>query len=115
MFLFSIVNLEAVEANIMSAYLVLQTNIMDYDVYEGLIDEMAPIFGAFKAHVLVADNDTKMLEGEHGFKRTVIVEFDSLENLEAWHKYVKEIGLADRAMNVSSSYLLSYAQSAAKL
>ena len=95
-------------SNIMSVYMIVQTNINDREAYNQLIDKIIPLLSVYKAKILAADDEATFLEGHYSFGRTVIVEFESEKHLVAWNEHVRASGLADVARSASNTYIVSY-------
>ena len=71
---------------IMSAYLIIQSNIKDQAKLEKFLKQAIPIYGLYNARILAVDNNADLLEGDCKYKRTAIVEFDDQDKLIAWYQ-----------------------------
>ena len=91
----------------MAAYFILQANIRDREAYARIVDEVIPMFGLYGAKILAANDNAKLLRGEPGYKRTVIVEFKDDSSLQAWFRDVQEVGLIERGREFIDTYMIS--------
>ena len=88
----------------MAAYLVADIEVTDPDAYAEYRRTVGASIAAFGGRFLARGGKTETLEGNWLPKRLVIVEFPSLERLQAWYgsaEYAPALALRQRA-SVSS-------------
>jgi uncharacterized protein (DUF1330 family) len=88
----------------MAAYLVADIEVTDPDMYAEYRRTVGESIAAFGGRFLARGGTTVTLEGNWMPKRLVIVEFPSMERLEAWYdspEYAPALALRQRA-SVSS-------------
>ncbi len=67
-------------------YVILTEAIHDADGMEAYGEASGPSVAEYDGRVLVVDADVKVLEGEWHGTRTVIVEYESVEQARAWYE-----------------------------
>ena len=73
----------------MATYIVAQIQIDDREQYSKYEDGFMAIFEKFKGKMLAVDESPQLLEGSWGATRTVLIEFPSKIDANAWY-YSKE-------------------------
>jgi uncharacterized protein (DUF1330 family) len=68
----------------MTAYLIADVEVIDQTAYEQYRQQVPATIAAHGGRYLARGGATKVLEGTWSPKRCVIVEFPSMEQLEAW-------------------------------
>lgn len=68
----------------MTAYLIADVEVIDQTAYEQYRQQVPATIAAHGGRYLARGGATKVLEGSWSPKRCVIVEFPSMEQLEAW-------------------------------
>lgn len=91
----------------MAAYFILQANIKNREAYAEAVNQVIPMFGLYGAKILAANDNAKLLGGEPGYKRTVIVEFTDNESLQAWFDNLQETGFVEYINQFVDSFMLS--------
>ena len=69
----------------MAAYLIVQINIQDPDIYEDYKKQVVPTTEAYGGEYLVRGGAQEVMEGDWPWARTVIIRFPSMEQARAWH------------------------------
>ena len=69
----------------MPHYFVAQIKINDTKEYQKYIDKAGAIFKKFKGKYLAVDNNPTVLEGQWEYTRTVLIEFPSKDDFNAWY------------------------------
>ena len=70
----------------MPAYVVGQLEVHDWDEYQAYLNGFMPSFERHGGKLLATSmQDTKALEGSWASSRTVLLEFPSAEDAEAWY------------------------------
>ncbi len=69
----------------MSAYVVAKVNIHDREAYKKYEAGFMDAFTPFGGRILGLDEDVAVLEGKWPVTRTVILEFESVEQAKKWH------------------------------
>jgi uncharacterized protein (DUF1330 family) len=87
----------------MSVYFIAQITVKDTEEYQKYLDQSGAIFKRYKGTYLVVDDAPEILEGSWDFTRTVVIKFESGEDLKAWY-YSKEYQeILKYRLNASSS------------
>ena len=68
----------------MSAYIVVEVEVLDPDRYENYKAMVPPSFEAYGGRFVVRGGNVETLEGDWSPKRFVIVEFPSVDKAKAW-------------------------------
>ena len=68
----------------MSAYLVVEVEVLDHERYETYKQLVPPSLAAYDGKFLVRGGAAETLEGDWSPKRVVIVEFPTVEQAKAW-------------------------------
>jgi uncharacterized protein (DUF1330 family) len=68
----------------MTAYLIADVEVIDQTAYEQYRQQVPATIAAHGGRYLARGGATKVLEGAWSPKRCVIIEFPSMEQLEAW-------------------------------
>jgi len=69
----------------MSYYFIAQIKINDESEYQKYIDKSEDVFKKYKGTYLSVDNEPTLLEGEWDYTRTVLIEFKSKNDFDAWY------------------------------
>jgi uncharacterized protein (DUF1330 family) len=69
----------------MAAYVVVQMEVHDPVKYREYAAKMAPTAAPYKGRLLVA-NDAEPREGEPVYRRTIIGEFPTMDDLRSWYE-----------------------------
>ena len=69
----------------MAAYVVVQVTIQDPDRYEGYKALTPETIQRHGGRFLVRGGEVDVVEGEWGYQRLVILEFDSLDQAKGWY------------------------------
>lgn len=69
----------------MPAYLIVDNEITDPKVYDEYRRQAVPLLGRFGGRLLVRGGPLSHLEGDWKPKRLVIIEFPSMDALQAWY------------------------------
>ncbi|MEH6557549.1 MAG: DUF1330 domain-containing protein [Oceanicoccus sp.] len=91
----------------MPAYIVAQIQINDREGYSKYEEGFMAIFTQFKGKMLAVDESPKLLEGSWGYTRTVLVEFPSNEDANAWYYSEQYQMLAQHRFASSSANIVS--------
>jgi len=68
----------------MSAYVIAQITVIDWEGFEAYREAVAPNIRAFGGDYIVRGGEVEVVEGAHDGRRIVILEFPSLERARAW-------------------------------
>lgn len=84
----------------MPAYVVGQLEVLDWDEYQAYLTGFMPSFERHGGKLLATSmQDTTALEGTWAYSRTVLLEFPSTEDAEAWYsdpEYIKLMQIRHR-------------------
>ena len=70
----------------MAAYLIYnQLEVTDQDAFAEYRSKVGSVLADFGAHVLAAESEPKVLEGEWTGTRIVVIEFSDMDAIERWH------------------------------
>ena len=69
----------------MPAYIIGQVTVHDSVEYEKYLSAFMPAFIPFSGRVLVASEDTEVIEGQWPRTRTVILEFPTKDHAKRWY------------------------------
>ena len=69
----------------MSAYIIVQVEVTDAEVYETYRKQVPPTLEAFDGEFLVRGGNMEILEGDWPMPRCVILRFPNMEKAKAWH------------------------------
>ena len=69
----------------MSYYFIAQIRINDETVYQAYLDEAGEVFKKFNGKYLAVDGEPVLLEGDWDYTRTILIEFKSREDFDAWY------------------------------
>ena len=69
----------------MPAYLIADVEVTDPDLFTEYRELVEPTVNAFGGRYIARGGETLLLEGDRSPNRTVIIEFDSIEQAKAWH------------------------------
>ncbi len=69
----------------MAAYVIVQERIDDPAMFDEYRSHVLPTFEPFDGRFLVRGGEYSVLEGEWALDRTVVVEFPSRQQAEAWY------------------------------
>ena len=70
----------------MSAYVIAQVNVTDWDKFKTYIEETPRTIALFGGRYVARGGETAILEGDHPYPRMVIIEFPSLEKARQWYE-----------------------------
>jgi uncharacterized protein (DUF1330 family) len=68
----------------MSAYVIAQITVLDWEGFEAYREAVAPSIRAFGGDYIVRGGEVEVVEGSHDGRRIVILEFPSREQARAW-------------------------------
>ncbi|WP_220720453.1 DUF1330 domain-containing protein [Agarivorans litoreus] len=92
----------------MAAYLLGQVNIKNPTLWQQYVKAVGESLTPYQAKVLLRGQWNKQLAGSSQFEQSVVIKFDSVEQLESWYysrSYQSLVPLRDRAAEVHiSSY-----------
>jgi uncharacterized protein (DUF1330 family) len=92
-------------------YVVFIEDINDMAVYEGYIAKAGPTLGAHGGSLMVFQDDAEVIEGTWPGKRTVVLEFESVEKAKAWYnsaEYQAIIGERHRSADANAAILAGF-------
>ena len=69
----------------MSVYFMASIRIKDPIVYQKYLDRAGEIFARYNGTYLAVDENPEVLEGNWDYGRSVLIQFDALEDFEAWY------------------------------
>lgn len=69
----------------MKQYFVAQIKIKDHDEYEKYLQGFDEIFSRYNGKYLAIDESPTLLEGTWDYTKSVLVEFNTREEFEAWY------------------------------
>jgi len=69
----------------MSYYFIAKIRITDPDKYKKYLDKADEVFSKFNGKYLVVDDKPEILEGTWEYTRTVVIEFKTKREFEAWY------------------------------
>ena len=69
----------------MSAYAILQINILNQENYKEYLDKVSSIIKKFDGEYLVRGGKSEVVEGDWNFLRTVVVRFPNYETAIKWY------------------------------
>lgn len=69
----------------MKHYFVAQIKINDNDEYEKYLENFDEIFSRYNGKYLAIDESPSLLEGHWDYTKSVLVEFNSRDEFEAWY------------------------------
>lgn len=69
----------------MTAYVIVQENIHDDEMFAQYRSQVLPTVQAFSGTFVVRGGKFTVVEGEGGFQRLVVIEFPSREAAEGWY------------------------------
>ena len=69
----------------MSAYIIVQVEVTDAEVYETYRKQVPSTLEAFDGEFLVRGGNMEILEGDWPMPRCVILRFPNMEKAKAWH------------------------------
>ena len=90
----------------MSVYLVAQLNIHDRATYAKYGSAFMDIFTQYEGKLLSVEETPKVLEGEWGYVRTVLLEFPSEERAHAWYESKEYQAIAEYRRVASTANLV---------
>ncbi len=91
-------------ANInMTTYIIAQINIKDRNEYAKYEAGFAEIFSRYNGQMLAVDESPTIVEGTWDFTRTVIIQFPSKDDADAWYRSEEYQGLAQHRFNASTA------------
>ncbi len=92
----------------MTVYLAVQVKIKDRDAYDRYAGGFMNVFSKFEGKMLAADFEPKVLDGEWGMDRLVLMSFPDEASLTAWitSDEYQELA-ADRAAGADTIALLA--------
>jgi uncharacterized protein (DUF1330 family) len=69
----------------MPAYIIGQVTINDPVEYEKYLSNFMPIFLSFSGRVVVASEDTEVIEGHWARTKTIVLEFPTRDHARRWY------------------------------
>jgi uncharacterized protein (DUF1330 family) len=69
----------------MSYYFLAHIRIHDKGEYQLYLDRADEVFARYKGRYLAVDNEPEILEGEWGYDRAVLIQFESREDFMEWY------------------------------
>ena len=69
----------------MSYYFIAQIRIKDEKEYQKYIDKAGEVFEQYNGTYLAVDNNPLVLEGNWDYTRTVLIQFNSRNDFNAWY------------------------------
>ncbi len=69
----------------MSYYFLAHIRITDEVEYQLYVDRADEVFARYKGRYLAVDNEPEILEGEWGYDRAVVIQFESREDFANWY------------------------------
>ncbi len=69
----------------MSYYFLAHIKINDEKEYQKYLDRADEVFARYKGTYLVVDKSPEILEGEWGYNRAVVIQFESREDFTEWY------------------------------
>ena len=69
----------------MSVYFMASIRINDPIVYQKYLERAGEIFARYNGTYLAVDENQQVLEGNWDYGRVVLIQFDALEDFEAWY------------------------------
>jgi len=87
----------------MSVYTVALINIHDRDGYANYEAGFMDIFSQYGGKMLAVDEAPVEIEGHWPYTRTVLIEFDSAEAMDAWYQSDEYQALAKHRFNASDA------------
>lgn len=69
----------------MSYYFIAQIRITDETIYQKYIEGADKVFMQYNGRYLAVDNDPVVMEGNWDYTRTVLIEFETKEDFNAWY------------------------------
>ena len=69
----------------MSYYFVAQIWIHDETAYQKYLDGAGEVFKKYNGKYLAVDSEPVLLEGDWDYSRTVLIEFNSQDDFDAWY------------------------------
>ena len=90
----------------MPAYVIADVEVTDPDLfteYRGLVE---PIVKAFGGRYLARGGNSRLVEGERSPNRSVIIEFDSMEQAIAWHDSEEYAPVKDMRLRSANTHLV---------
>lgn len=91
----------------MAAYLIGQIEIHDQEEYGKYTDGILPQFEQFNIEVLVADDNAELIEGEWKTCRTVVLKFESKDELNRWYNSPEYQGIIQHRIKATTSNIIS--------
>lgn len=89
----------------MSVYAIALINIQDRDTYREYESGFMEIFSRYGGRLLAVDESPEVKEGSWRYTRTVLLEFDSNEALDAWYHSEEYQQLARHRFRASTASL----------
>jgi uncharacterized protein (DUF1330 family) len=69
----------------MSAYIIVQINITNKELYKGYLEQVTPIAKKYGGEYIVRGGKYKVILGEWDFERTVIIKFPTYGTAMEWY------------------------------
>lgn len=92
----------------MKQYFVAQIKINEHDEYEKYLENFDEVFSKYNGKFLAIDESPSLLEGSWDYTKSVLIEFSSREEFEAWYysdDYQKILKYRLRAANCDTILL----------
>lgn len=90
----------------MAAYVIAQLNIHDRTTYGKYVAGFMEIFGKYGGRVLAVDEAAKVLEGDWNYARTVLLEFPTQAQANAWYYSAEYQSLAQHRHAASEANIV---------
>ena len=91
----------------MSAYIIAQIQIDDRQQYSNYEEGFMAVFEKFNGKMLAVDESPELLEGSWSYTRTVLIEFPSTADVNAWYSSEEYQALAQHRFSSSSANVVS--------
>ncbi len=69
----------------MPAYVIVDSNVTNPELMKKYLEKVGPTVAAHGGRALASTEDVKVVEGDWQPKRVVLVEFPSIEDVNAWY------------------------------
>jgi uncharacterized protein (DUF1330 family) len=93
--------LEPIEEETMAAYIIVQVDVTDPEIYETYRQQVPPTLEMFGGEFIVRGGDMTVLEGEWLWPRCVVLRFPDMASAKAWHD--SEVYAGPKALRQSAS------------
>ena len=90
----------------MPAYLIADVEVTDPKLFAEYRELVEPTVNAFGGRYIARGGETQLLEGDRAPNRTVIIEFDSIEQARAWHDSDEYAPAKDMRFRSANSHVI---------